>query len=748
MGRKPNIFKSGIHSPQFYEQMWATLLSGEVWRGELCNRRRDGQLYWESAVIAPVRGPDGSIINYVALKQDVTRRKQMERELVESEEKFKHIFETMREGFVEVRLDLEITLANPAAARILGYESPAELVGQSYGELFIDPEERKRLRETLASPLPVVAHIRRQDGAIRVLEGNLSRRSPDQQLAYCIFRDVTDRLVAQEESRARQAAEEANRLKGEFLANMSHEVRTPLHAIMGMTHLVSSTKLSLQQRDYIEHVQRAGKALLRIVNDILDFSKIEAGKLELDKGPFRFDEVIENITRAFSDFAAKKGLALLLRVQPEGPLQLVGDRMRLEQVLINLVSNAIKFTDAGSITVEVGSEPPNSGHVLLRFCVRDTGIGMSSKDVEGLFQVFSQVDASLTRRAGGTGLGLAICRKLVHLMDGEISVESCPGQGSAFIFQARFEVTDEGAQRTCATLSGLQALVLGEAGSPSQNLRGRVLVVEDNQVNLRIARELLESKGLRVDGAGDGAQAVRMLLEALPECPWDLILMDLQMPEMDGFSATRALREEPRLRNLPIVAMTAHALAEEGGCCLAAGMNDYVTKPIDPELLFSKVARWLPLSSTPAAVVDFPTIAEVDTIRGLARVAGNADLYRSLLLGFADAHQATSAALEASVDPVFTGQLAHRLKGEAGNLGLTATFQLAAELEAQPQSRETCAPWWRRWRAPAIGYTVGVLSPPTLGPAEGGEADELECLTRNFAFVGGSAKKTEGGRAS
>jgi two-component system sensor histidine kinase/response regulator len=503
------------------------------------------------------------------------------------------------------------------------------------------------------------------------------------------FNSHLDTLATQKETlrqleEARRLAEAASQLKSDFLANMSHEIRTPMNAILGMMQLALDSQDVAERREFIRKAHHAGETLLGIINDILDFSKIEAGKLSLEHIPFSIMPLMADLTDIFTPVAEEKGIALNLRLASEMPRALFGDPLRLRQVMHNLIGNALKFTERGSVEVSIGpvldrTEIDHAALVRLRCSISDTGIGIAPEDLARLFTTFTQADSSTTRRFGGTGLGLAISRHLVELMGGQIGVESAPGKGSTFWFELPCEI---------APAEALQEPTPAITRPEIDTLAGvRVLLVEDNILNQEVARRFLHKVGVKVQIAENGALA----LAALDEAAFDLVLMDCQMPVMDGYEATRRIRADGRFATLPILAMTANALVGDRERSLEAGMNDHLTKPLKPALLYQTMAHWLghgsqpPVSPTqPPAAGEPPALQRLDAAKAMANLGEDAELYAQVLAVFLDDAPNQLVSLDAALaigDYQTASRAAHSLKGTSATLGADRLSAQALKME-------------------------------------------------------------------
>jgi PAS domain S-box-containing protein len=601
IGQNPRILHSGKTPRETYVSMWRALTRGEFWRGEMCNRRKDGSEYYEFAIITPISQPDGTITHYVAVKEDITEKKRIGKEL---------------------------------------------------------DEHRHHLEELVEKRTTELAE-------------------------------------------ARQRAEAANLAKSSFLANMSHEIRTPMNAIIGLTHLMQRGQPEPLQASRLGKIDTAAAHLLSIINDVLDLSKIESRKLQLEKTDFHLNSIFDNILSLLKDQCHDKDLSFAVE-RDSVPVWLRGDATRLRQALLNYASNAIKFTERGRVIMRAKILEDIDDMLLLRFEVEDTGIGIQPAVLARLFSAFEQADASTTRQYGGTGLGLAITRRLALLMGGEAGATSEPGKGSTFWFTARLG-------RGHGVLPEKSAEVLPNAETQLRKhyTGSRILLVEDNPINREVALELLCSVGLAVDTAEDGHQAV----DKIRTTNYDLILMDVQMPEMDGLEATRIIRSMEDKADVPVLAVTANVFKEDRQICLDAGMNDFVAKPVDPEHLFSAIVKWLPARTDSSPVSPAPAMAPpassaadnkplydllasikgIDVESGLHNVLGDIAVYQRLLHQLDRSHAKDMGILKKHLD---VGEMdkarriAHSLKGVAGTLGLSRLRDTTRQLESLLRSQD------------------------------------------------------------
>jgi PAS domain S-box-containing protein len=733
-GRKPRFLKSGSHPASFYQVLWSTILGGNVWRGEIQNRKKNGELFWESACISPVRNDNGRITHFVAIKEDITERKKTNAafkiaqwELEESARRQAAILDNI----------LDIAWLHDDQHRYLSVNrawcdwfglTPAEVIGKTRAELAgaypadmpvaMDPEDRavmasgKPSRVSLHANSPthgwrwfdifraplidnagrcygiagvarditeqravteelkwkttfLEAQVNSSIDGILVVDANSKKifqnqRMTDllkipQEIAACeddakqlhwvtqatldpeafltrvhylechpdeisrdeiemkdgtildrysapltgadghyfgriwTFRDVTLRKQAAVAlTAAKEAAESANRAKSEFLATMSHEIRTPMNGVLGFASLLLDTPLTDEQRQFVDTIQLSGETLLTLLNDILDFSKIEAGKLRLECIPFTLLDPVRQVVELLSIPARKKNIAFDIHVDSKIPARMNGDPARLQQILLNLASNAVKFTAEGKIRLDVHLEDDNPENV--RFTVTDTGIGIPREKQEALFQLFTQADSSTTRRYGGTGLGLAISKRLVEAMGGKIGVISAPGEGSSFWFTLPVCGWSQAAAEQSAAKKGLSQEQDGKACAfKIWSSRPKVLLADDDLVNQRLTARLLEKLHCDITIATDGNEVVTLARNWKP----DLILMDCVMPELDGWEATRRIRQaESSTEHIPILALTACVTEGQRKQCMTAGMDDFIEKPVQGEKLQQAIKKW------------------------------------------------------------------------------------------------------------------------------------------------------------
>jgi signal transduction histidine kinase/CheY-like chemotaxis protein/HPt (histidine-containing phosphotransfer) domain-containing protein len=589
-----------------------------------------------------------------------------------AESLFQSIVVHASDGIVVVDIDGHVTFCNPAFAQLF-QRAPDEFAGELFGFPVVDGEATE-------------INVLRKDGSLAIAEMRVSQaRAGGERAFIAMLHDITQRKRTEGELReALEAARIADKAKDEFLANITHELRTPLAAVIGFSSLARPLSTDPRQREYLDKVNSAGKTLSAVIDDLLDLSKIVAGRLEFEDKPFSLRQLVERSRSLIGFKAQEKGLELLEKIDDELPDVLIGDSLRVEQILLNLLSNAVKFTAAGRIELCAAVQAREAQRVCLTLEVKDTGIGLSAEEITQLFKPFSQADASMTRKFGGTGLGLAICKRLAEMMGGDIGVSQREGGGS--IFKVRLWL----GLGSASDLPVAESNTAEDAWVSYQ--KARVLVVDDQPFNRDIAQGLLAAAGITPHLAENGQVALDIISSS--EESFDLILMDLQMPVMDGLTATRAIRMRGDCAELPIIAMTAHTMAHERQKCIAAGMNDHIGKPFNEAGFFRVLAKWIPRSKQQlqAAIVPrpisnngLPLLTGVDTVAGLALLMGDEARYRHWLTDFvAEAPEAMKQirlALDAG-NATPASLVAHTLKGRMGLLGMTGLHVIAAALEA------------------------------------------------------------------
>ena len=837
LGQNHRILKSGVHPPEVYEDMWRTIARGSTWNGEVCNRNKAGDFYWVHATITPFLNELGKPEEYVAIRTEITAQKALEKASKRQEQWLRTILDNLGEGVYTLDAHGRLAYLNAEGERLIGWRLD-ELAGKKLHDIIHHHRPDGGVLPAAECPIHLAMRDHcvyrsseevffRKDGSVMPVKVTGAPLSLDGEWmgSVAVFSDVREeQLLNQRLLDAKNAAEDASRLKADFLSTMSHEIRTPLNGVIGMTDLLLDTPLDNEQTEFARTIKTSADALMAIINDILDFSKIEAGRLELEQTDLSLRQVVEGSLDVLAARAREKRLTLASFIAPELPDHLIGDPTRIRQILLNFLSNAIKFTEQGEVVVSAVRDegrPAGDGHVMVAFAVRDRGIGLTEAARAGLFQPFSQADSSTTRKYGGTGLGLSICKRLAEAMGGNIGVDSVPGEGSTFRVGIPLKVADE--KRASASASPLprggQVLIAGgDAGSravlcsyfsawevrcealagldelcrhlaepnepgqvpatlllvhplpdatladavttlraqsrlpvvcclngPDRDLKAtlaaqgvgvlqqpikqstlhtalamvlgtatatpgrrtsdatdptavdrqaarkhRLLLAEDNPVNQRVAVHMLNKLGYAVDVVDNGALAVT----AVAGGDYALVLMDCQMPEMDGFAATAAIRgAEAETCRRPIIAMTANAMQGDRERCLAAGMDDYLAKPIDISLLAAMLTQWLPEDAEsrkppPAPVVarTADTVPEAIDLKRLSEMFDGDDaVIDELLAVFQQSLQPLRERLRREV--LGRGSalkaITHELRGAAANVGATTMTDLAGRLENQ-----------------------------------------------------------------
>lgn len=835
LGQTHRVINSGYHSKEFFREMWTTISQGNIWRGDIRNRARDGSFYWLNATITPVLGQDGTPEHYVAIRFDITEQKRTEIALAKTLSQMDALLRAARSAIIATDLNGVITVFNTGAEQLLGY-SAKEVVGRHTPLLFYAPEEvaaREKQFEGHLTPVvtgPHVLVVRASSGEIDEAEWTYIHREANRipvRVAITPIRgesgetigflhvasDITEeRQIRKSLAASRDSALQAARAKADFLANMSHEIRTPMNGVIGMIDLLRDTPLTSHQKEYVDTIQRSGETLLTIVNDILDFSKIEAGKMTMESIPFDPRETVEDVVQVLAPNAHRKGLEIASLIHPDVPQSVKGDPTRVRQILLNLLGNAIKFTEKGQVAVRLRVVERGLENAKVRLSVTDTGLGMTPEVVGKLFSAFTQGDNSTNRRFGGTGLGLAITHKLVSLMGGTIDVDSAPTKGSGFSVtfdwpiaasstvpaavestqgtNARYLVmsgndltreslslslaeraglaelvgTPEEARQSLAraarerspftamfidlsenlsagldlarqvradtatttlpllgvtstqgaatddsiTKAGINTLLLKplrrariadgltrllkanpvqEKGASSLPLAlGKVLVAEDNEVNQRVVSAILTKLGYTADIVPDGLAAV----EAAKKDGYVAVLMDCQMPRMDGYEAAGIIRQQKRAVPLPIIAVTSNALSGDREKALNAGMDDYVTKPITVGSLKTVLMRALekkaPAVQPKEVVKDGDARLDLSILQSLRELQtlGQPDVVRTVVevyLNEASVRLANIHRALAGGKPKEVADACHALGGSSRSVGALRVGNLCKILE-------------------------------------------------------------------
>jgi len=734
IGQNHRIIKHPDNSPAVYTDLWRTLKSEKTWRGVVKNKKKDGGSYWSQTVIEQNYDDLGKVVGYTAIRNDVTAKVELEdlttnlekivksrtEELFELNIQQNTIFDSATIGIILLK-DGVIKQINNEACKMFGYKE-SELVGNTTN-IFCEEEDCNENVERHYEPL--------RAGKISIWEQKLIRKDKTSFVAkihlkakdandlskgiVATISDVTLEHKALEDIKgAKRIAEDATKAKGEFLANMSHEIRTPMNAIIGMSYLALGTNLNNQQRSYVQKIENAAKNLLGIINDILDFSKIEANKMALEHKEFYLESIFENLMDIFVFKIQQKRLQLLFDIDKDTPSVLVGDSLRLSQILINLVGNAVKFTQKGEIIISVKVLQRADHHIRLKFEVKDSGIGLSDELIKRLFAPFEQADGSTTRTYGGTGLGLSICKNLVKMMGGEIGVESELGKGSTFYFDVKLGLTKNNKQflndniaEKLLTPSNLYDTVLSAFGQQTTKYSnynniaksvggGVLLVVEDNYDNQEIAKELLKKVGVKTDFASNGMEAIEMVKKN----EYDAVLMDCQMPVMDGYEATKILKDDNRFKNIPIIAMTANSTLADKEQCLLIGMSDIITKPINIHNFYSVLIEWVkpknptfgltPNKSKNSKInLHGMQIKGMSVDKALMRFQGDDEILFNMLKRFSNSQKDTLDMIS------FTFKIGdiqglqrdiHTLKGLCGNLEAEYLYKELQKLEQELKS--------------------------------------------------------------
>lgn len=663
IGQDHRIVNSDFHSKAFFSELWKTIGAGKVWRGEIRNKKKDGDLYWVDTTIIPTVDKTGSISRFVSIRFDITQRKKFESLLTVQQQELDQFFDLSQDLLGIAYTDGSLKKVSKSWERLLGL-STNEILSTNFFDL-VHPRDVPTSQEQanlLSQGHPIASftcRCRKKNGEYVPISWTATPSKDG--MIYAIGRDIS------EMTKVNEKLQEAARVKSRFLANMSHEIRTPLNGIMGMSTLLSEESLSPNGRRNLGIMRSSGETLLTLINDILDFSKIEAGKLTLENISFCLEDTVNELVSLLGFKAKEKRLNVLVDIDKSLPKYITADVTRLRQVISNLLGNAIKFTQQGSVTISVSLKKAVGEKYLIRFDIKDTGFGITDDDQKTLFKSFSQVDASTTRKFGGTGLGLAICKGICEAMGGEIWVQSKVDEGSTFSFTFIAELA-----QSSSVQSNLSSTLDPEMGKRHPL---KILVADDHSTNQLLAKTYLEKLGYESDVVGNGLEVLR----ALELKKYDVIFMDGHMPEMDGYETSRKILSDYGKEKAPwIIALTASSTREDQKKCYDCGMNDFVSKPFT----ISSLAQALLSVRIPEAQEKVPDVFDADKI--LKHFAGDEEIMRRFIRSFLSTLPESIKKIETATATNNSRDLyisAHTLKGNASNFFHLELEKLLADLE-------------------------------------------------------------------